>query len=530
MITTILEVLVAVVVLIVIIAVAALHFLRADDSDTFDDMPEEPRKTRRHPGHPADEPGPAERQVRRPEPAIQRRTADDRDARQPGYGKPGPGSQRPVPAGARQANAARGAGPDPATGWESLSDVDYWTELASDKPVPPPDAQVATGKRARRGIEPKADAARPADLSAARPDSGQLSARQRPQSRPGAGAYGAEPATQNLAALARLGDQQPPSQQPPSQQRALPSRSGSPSRPAPAQGAGSPQPDVPPNGQRPGRQGIGQRPASGPRPGGASRGAGPRALPPALPQSGQGSRSGARPLLPMDDDPLTSPSFPAINTSDSRSYRTRSRSGSPSSQQPSSQQHSSQPTGSHAASLPGTNPGYGEPARQAPGYPASPDRSTSSPNGYPVQPAAASAGHPPAHSAAPAANPYGSYVSPPRPTYPEPANGQLDAAAYGTGYAAGQQAVAAANWYSGADANQANGYLPGQANGNGYPLTDYGAGYPGYSGGQPALPAGGYGQPGHQGPYDQRGYQGPDAASYGQDGYEAYPGYGGAAR
>lgn len=229
----------------------------------------------------------------------------------------------------------------------------------------------------------------------------------------------------------------------------------------------------------------------------------------------------------MDDDPLTSPSFPAINTSDSRSYRTRSRSGSPS-----SQPLSPQPTGSHAASLPGTGPGYGEPARQAPGYPASPDRSTSAPNGYPVQPAAAAAGHRPAHSAAPAANPYGSYVSPARPSYPEPANGHLDAAAYGTGYAAGQQAVAAANWYGSTDANQANGYLPGTGNGagNGYSPADHGAGYPGYQGvQQPALPPGGYGQPGHQGSYDQHGYQVPDAR-YGQDGYEGYPGYGGAAR
>jgi len=234
----------------------------------------------------------------------------------------------------------------------------------------------------------------------------------------------------------------------------------------------------------------------------------------------------------MDDDPLTSPSFPAINASDSRSYRTRSRSGAPSSQQHSSQQHSSQqhssqPSGSHAAGSPGTNPGYGEPARQAPDYPGQ----TSSPNGYPVQPAAASAAHLPAHSAAPAANPYGSYVSPPRPSYPEPANGHLDAAAYGTGYAAGQQAAAAANWYAGTDTNQANGYLPGNGDsaGTGYSAADYGAGYPGYQGAQPALPAGGYGQHGHQGGYDQRGYQGPDA-SYGQDGYEAYPGYGGAAR
>ena len=204
----------------------------------------------------------------------------------------------------------------------------------------------------------------------------------------------------------------------------------------------------------------------------------------------------------MDDDPLTSPSFPAINTSDSRSYRTRSRSGS-------------------------------GPARQLPDYPGQ----TSAPGGYPIQPGATAARHVPAQSAAPAANPYGSYVSAPQPSYPEPASAPRDAAAYGTGYAAGQQAVAAANWYGGSpDGGQAtNGYLPapggGNGAGNGYSPADYGVGYqtPGYQGGQPALPAGGYGQPGHPGPYDQRGYQRPDAA-YGQDGYEAYPGYGGAAR
>jgi hypothetical protein len=494
MITTILEVLVAVVVLIVIIAVAALHFLRADDSDTFDDMPEEPRKTRRHPAesHPPEEPGPAERRVRRPEPVSERRTADGRGPRQPRYGNPGAGSQRPVPVGARQASSARGTDPDPATGWESLSDVDYWAEVASDKPLTPAEASGAPAKRGRRAIEPKADAPRAADLSASRADSGQLPARQRSQSRPGAAPYGAEAATQNLAALARLGDQPPPSQQ-----RALPSRNGSPSRPARALGPS--QPAIPPNGQRPG-QGNGQRPGSGSRPGGNSRGAGPRALPPAPPQSpaAHSSHSGgqARPPLPMDDDPLTSPSFPAINTSDSRSYRTRSRSDS-------------------------------GPARQLPDYPGQ----TSAPGGYPVQPGATAARHVPAQSAPPAANPYGSYVSAPQPSYPEQSNAHLDAAAYGTGYAAGQQAVAAANWYGSTDANQANGYLPGTGNGagNGHAPADYGNGYPGYQGGQPALPAGGYGQPGHPGPYDQRGYHRPDAA-YGQDGYEAYPGYGGAAR
>jgi hypothetical protein len=109
----------------------------------------------------------------------------------------------------------------------------------------------------------------------------------------------------------------------------------------------------------------------------------------------------------------------------------------------------------------------------------------------------------------------------------------LDPAAYGTGYAAGQQAAAATNWYSGsADASQAiNGYLPAPRHGNAsadpYSPADYGLGYqtPAYEGGQP-----GYPQPGRsQGRHGQPGHNSSDA-SYGQDGYEGYPGYGGASR
>jgi hypothetical protein len=135
-------------------------------------------------------------------------------------------------------------------------------------------------------------------------------------------------------------------------------------------------------------------------------------------------------------------------------------------------------------------------------------------------------------SATPAANPYGSYVSPPQPGSTQPAGEQLDASSYGNGYAAGQQAAAAANWYGGStDANQAvNGYLPAPRHGNGaadaYPPADYGAAYqtPAYESGQP-----GYGQHRYPGQYDQRGYNSADA-SYGQDGYEPGPGYGGAGR
>jgi hypothetical protein len=236
--------------------------------------------------------------------------------------------------------------------------------------------------------------------------------------------------------------------------------------------------------------------------------------------------------VPLDDDPLTSPSFPAINTSDSRSYRTRGRSSS---------------SGAGQQDTASSGGGYGQPARQLPGYPASPDRPASAPNGYPVTPAAAALPAPGAHSPAPAANPYGSYVSASQPSYPDVAASHRDTAAYGSGYAAGQQAAAAVNWYSDAtDQGQATGYLPapGHSNGalpagggqgygvpgqNGYSPADYGAGYPapGYQNGQHSAPAG-YSQPGYPGgQYDQRGYPGP-GAGYGQDGYDGYPGYGGA--
>jgi hypothetical protein len=225
----------------------------------------------------------------------------------------------------------------------------------------------------------------------------------------------------------------------------------------------------------------------------------------------------------MDDDPLTSPSFPAINASDSRSYRTRRPSSSPSSGAP----RNGHGTGGHGAGS------YSEPAQPYSPYPGSPDRSASMPNGYPVQPPAASAAGSP-YSAGPVANPYGSYVKASQPGYSEPATAakpatpaapHLDAAAYGSGYAAGQQAVAGANWYaSPLDASQvANGYLPAPGTGNGisYETSAYQNGHsaqpggyvPGYLAGQP----------------DQPGYGAPEL-TYGQDGYPGYPGYGGSGR
>lgn len=177
-----------------------------------------------------------------------------------------------------------------------------------------------------------------------------------------------------------------------------------------------------------------------------------------------------------------------------------------------------------------------------------------------MQPPAASAGRPgpaqPAGSvpagppAAPTANPYGSYVSAPAPGYPAPDVSHLDAVAYGTGFAAGRQAIAGANWYVSTpdDSPATSGYLPapmaspghngashglpgrnGSGDGGprgraGYSAADYGASYsdPVYLDGR----QGGGGRRGYQpGPYDQRGNGTPERG-FDQD----YRGYGGGAR
>ena len=108
------------------------------------------------------------------------------------------------------------------------------------------------------------------------------------------------------------------------------------------------------------------------------------------------------------------------------------------------------------------------------------------------------------------------------PATPPPPTPHLDPAAYGSGYAAGQQAVAGANWYASTqDASQAaNGYLPAPASGNGLSYES-----PMYQGGHSAQ-AGGH-APGYL--PDQRGYGAPEP-TYGQDGYQGYPGYGGSGR
>jgi hypothetical protein len=583
MITKILFGLIAVVVLIVIIGGAALHFLRADDSDTFDDMPGEPSKNRRPAADPRDhpaEPEPAHRgrSRGREQARDQQWAAADRAGRPPaeraapGYRepeslpRPATAERRGSQAGQRPtapANARPGAGPRTAkparpaaaaadsSSWDALSDVDYWAELAADKPFNAAEANPSprNGSPARdaipvrRGAEQKADARALADsrrAAAASPDAAQLPSRSRqprrtPASRTAdsaltqqmdthglAARYPAEPTTESIAALARLGGQQAGSAPRPAQ------------RPASAQ--------RPSGGQRP----PAARPAGGQRPAVQSPA-------PSLPAGGPG-----RPSLPMDDDPLTSPSFPAINTSDSRSYRTRQAGGAASN---------------------GHSGNFSEPTQQYTQYPAAANRPASMPNGYPVPPTAARAV--PVPPAAPVANPYGSYVSAPTPAYPEqapasppdygsypqspaaagyggPASGYLPAPGNGhngAGHANGLPGGYGADnglshdSYHGAGYNGAGyagsvdsggAYDTGYSDG-GYPEASYngathnGAGYPGdyqpalyQATAYPASPAAqpGYGQPAQ---YDPRGYGAPDLA-YGQDGYQGYQGYGGGTR
>ena len=550
MITKILIFLVAVVLLIVIIAVLALRFLRADDNDTFDEIPDEPRRPGRSPvdDRRLEPIGAASERTRgvwaeppraKP-PRAGRPPGSQRNARPPeGHGRngyrerdstPRPGSPeprvsqnggkrpatgaRPAPASARSGRAARNADADTMR-WESLSDVDYWAELSSDKtltaagagptnstPVPSDSASMS-----HRGPDPAEPRKSANGRTAGRGDNGsRLPVRHRSQPRAAIPDRAADPVpsdprpthapgrfagsitesgSQSFAALARLADQQPPTGSRPSQ----PPRSRAAQPQPPARQALPPAPPQPPARQ---------------------------ALPPG--QAASVSYPNGRGRLPIhrDDDPLTSPSFPAINADDGRSYRGRR-------------------SGGHPTMPPGTN-GRSEPNRQLPQYPA--DASASNGNGY----AARSASSPPALPApsaagAPAGNPYGSFVGQPASSYQDQSPAvQQGAGTYGSYNGASQQPPSAnGSWYGASD-----GYLPApsHANGangtngtNGYHAGQYqpaayqSAAYPGGPAEPTAYPQQSY--LAGNGQYDQLGYPAPDAG-YRRDGYQGYSGeYGG---
>jgi hypothetical protein len=424
------------------------------------------------------------------------------------------------PARARPARSRRSSDSSEwdSSEWEKLSDVDYWAELAADKPL--------------------TTTAQPAAQARSAPD-------------------------RDTEALTRRTPAPPAPPAPPRQDPAtgLPIRGG---RPQPAAAdltvavggradfTPAPVPFSGPGDQtRPVPAALGE-----PR---SSRHADPPGVPgmPALPGPGR-AQPGGRPRVDPDDDPLTSPSFPRIPAADSRSYR-NGRADTP-------------PRGS---SVPAPYPApaqqfasYGSPAPDFPGNGnGSRDTGPTHPSAYdPLtsrDPYPASASLPPTRPAPPAApaasgNPYGSYVTPDSQAtvsdyreysgaHSRPAGN--DPASYLPPARPGEAAQPSGNGYwseqpqapAGIPGPGAPGYLDGRAEypdplGAGSQPPDYGNGYSndngyangngnGYAAHDPAgYPTGSY----PAGPHDPPPY--PPMDPYGRDGYGGYPGYGPAGR
>lgn len=380
---------------------------------------------------------------------------------------------------ARQPRGRRNDDGDwPSTEWDKLSDADYWKEVASDKPLtttartaqpaqqphPVPVAQAGdavnrAGQATRSGMEPRRGpdlrrgqetrrSQEPRRGQEPRRDAARLPGRGTPE--PAAAAGGHDFLT--APAAVRYPEQRRP-------EPALPGP-GRPEQHRPEQGR--------PQAARPGLASPGTRPA--------------------------GQRAAAP--MPYDDDPLTSPSFPKIVTSDSRSYGSGRPSvpsappGRPAGQAgPDEQAAYGAPTAQFASygaagSRPadGRAPGgraadgydrgfadssattaphsYGRAAQPpAVSYPANGHHSTgyaaSAGSGAPAgpqQPARPPAARPLPAVPPPAGNPYGSYVSAELPGYAD-----NPTAAYPRGQAAPDYP----------------GYPAGSANGNAGPAYSY---------------------------------------------------------
>jgi len=428
--------------------------------------------------------------------------------------------------------------------WEKLSDVDYWKELSSEKPLTTT-AQPAASRPGRRGVEPEAETqamAPRAPSSGPRRDgdSGRTTRGSRQPARgdmpgrpdmPARGDTAMPSGRTDLAPAGRprTGSHELPRLNPgPASDQSMPrapsarGRSSAPGRPsAPGRSSVPGRPSSPGRSSAPGRP-TGPGPSSLPSPpslpgpsglpgpsslpsspgrhGSPSLPPGPPSLPPpgpsSLPQTG---RTGRRARADRDNDPLTSPSFPAV-PADSRSYH-NGRSGQPANGATAPQ-----------AYPPATDP-YGYAAAASYPAPANP---------APMRPASAG-------------NPYGSYVTPDAPaTPPSPSYNQYPPA-QGNG-----------NGYLPAPPVPADRGLPGNA-GNGYwqqspAVPGLGQVAPGYQAapGQLADPAAataaygnGYGEVGQAG-YAPNGYPAgsadpaayPPPDPYGRDGRGQYPEYG----
>jgi len=349
----------------------------------------------------------------------------------------------------RQGRGKRdGDGEWPSSEWDELSDVDYWAEVASDKPLTTTAQPAAPADRPGRP-----DARRDADSAPAR------------DSRPGSGAQ------------SDTGSK-------------LPSRS---SRPHSYAGQ---VPVAAPVGP------VSEPGAAGPRrPGALSV---PSSEPTLAMLASMGPKSDGSPAAgAADDDPLTSPSFPRIAADDSRSYR-RSRSetrGQDARGQDARGQDARGPDGHGQA---GHRQGASAQTQQLSGYPAGPSgkpgtgpdnpgqRSSTPPGGYSWP-----TGNGPDYAAASVADPYRSVPSgsSSQSGYPIPASpadsggyrvpgpgGHPAPAAAGGGYPA-----AATGSYPAPDPGKAPAPASGAAGGN--PVTASGGYLPPVSGGRDVYPA-----------------------------------------
>ena len=294
----------------------------------------------------------------------------------------------------------------PSTEWDKLSDADYWKEVASDRPL-------VTTARFAQPVHDSHPALPERHIDAAGQAAGRTAQLPRRATEPQHG----QDSQRDAAPLPARGAPQPAA-----------AGRGHDFLPAPVAGRG-PDPIRPELARPP--QGM---PAAGPA----------RSMPAA---QGPAPR-GQRPMVqgPADDDPLTSPSFPKIVTSDSRSYHSGRPAvpaepagyGAPTAQfasygtggprpaaghgvngydraladsssattAPRSYQPDAQPvTGNYGVR---SDPQAARPAGQGAGIPAGPPEPARPPAPDP-RPAAAS----------PAGNPYGSYVSSDLPGYPD---------------------------------------------------------------------------------------------------------------
>jgi hypothetical protein len=349
--TKLVLVLAVVVVVILVVVIVAVRNMRTEDPDEFTDQPDGRARTR---GNQDDR----DLGDRRREPAERQPARAGRGARPAGSAAPGraaagrQGNGFRPPSTSRDFDERRDQPPAPArtrrrsgdssewdsSEWEQLSDVDYWAELAAQKPLTTTTAQPSPRRAAAlrdgaaagpgQDLEPETLAARnsvPGGVLRRDPvtglpvrgpqpaDAGLAAAAGRtdfvPAPVPGAGAQ-----DQQRPPAAPNGDRGSSHRRPPASRngdRGRASRQRPPA--APVSEPGQRFLDAP--GRDPGRY-LDVGPASLPMPA-------IRDIPPAVPAAAAPSPPARReqPRVPLDDDPLTSPSFPKVPASDSRSYR-----------------------------------------------------------------------------------------------------------------------------------------------------------------------------------------------------------------